>query len=140
MRKYIFSVLIALLSLPVIAQQQQSQAKAVLDKTAEAFRKAGGVKADFIIKSVTNGLVEGAESGTIQLKGEKFVLKASEVITWFDGKTQWSYVVRNEHSKNFEKVKKYYDNGIWNEARVYNAVGKWITKEEYKEITGEDYK
>ena len=27
MRKYIFSVLIALLSLPVIAQQQQSQAK-----------------------------------------------------------------------------------------------------------------
>ena len=93
MRKYIFSVLIALLSLPVIAQQQQSQAKAVLDKTAEAFRKAGGVKADFIIKSVTNGLVEGSESGTIQLKGEKFVLKASEVITWFDGKTQWSYVV-----------------------------------------------
>ena len=96
MRKYIFSVLIALLSLPVIAQQQQSQAKAVLDKTAEAFRKAGGVKADFIIKSVTNGLVEGSESGTIQLKGEKFVLKASEVITWFDGKTQWSYVVRND--------------------------------------------
>ena len=83
MKKYIFSVLIALLSLPVIAQQQQSQAKAVLDKTAEAFRKAGGVKADFIIKSV-------------QLKGEKFVLKASEVITWFDGKTQWSYVVRND--------------------------------------------
>ena len=75
MRKYIFSVLIALLSLPVIAQQQQSQAKAVLDKTAEAFRKAGGVKADFIIKSVTNGLVEGSESGT---------------------KTQWSYVVRND--------------------------------------------
>ena len=96
MRKYIFSVLIALLSLPVIAQQQQSQAKVVLDKTAEAFRKAGGVKADFIIKSVTNGLVEGSESGTIQLKGEKFVLKASEVITWFDGKTQWSYVVRND--------------------------------------------
>ena len=32
MRKYIFSVLIALLSLPVIAQQQQSQAKAVLEK------------------------------------------------------------------------------------------------------------
>ena len=33
-------------------------------------------------------------------------------------------------SKNFEKVKRFYDNGIWNEARVYNAVGKWITKEE----------
>lgn len=43
-------------------------------------------------------------------------------------------------SKNFEKVKLYYNNGIWSKARVYNAVGKWITEEEYKEITGEDYK
>lgn len=42
-------------------------------------------------------------------------------------------------SKNFEKVKRYYDNGMWNKIRVYNAVGKWITEEEYKEITGEDY-
>lgn len=96
MKKYIFGVLIALLSLPVIAQQQQSQAKAVLDKTAEAFRKAGGVKADFIVKTVTNGLAEGGESGTIQLKGEKFVLKTSDMVTWFDGKTQWSYVAKND--------------------------------------------
>ena len=46
----------------------------------------------------------------------------------------------NEHSKNFEKVKNYYDNEIWSEIRVYNAVGKWITAEEYKEITGKEYK
>ena len=96
MKKYIFGVLIALLSLPVIAQQQQSQAKAVLDKTAEAFRKAGGVKADFIVKAVTNGLAEGGESGIIQRKGEKFVLKTSDMVTWFDGKTQWSYVAKND--------------------------------------------
>ena len=96
MKKYIFSVLIALLSLPVIAQQQQSQAKAVLDRTADAFRKAGGVKADFVVKAVTNGLAEGAENGTIQLKGGKFVLKTSDVVTWFDGKTQWSYVAKND--------------------------------------------
>lgn len=96
MRKYIFSVLIALLSLPVIAQQQQSQAKAVLDRTADAFRKAGGVKADFVVKAVTNGLAEGAENGTIQLKGGEFVLKTSDVVTWFDGKTQWSYVAKND--------------------------------------------
>ncbi len=45
---------------------------------------------------MTNGLVEGAENGTIQLKGEKFVLKTSDIITWFDGKTQWSYVTKND--------------------------------------------
>lgn len=44
-----------------------------------------------------------------------------------------------EHSKNFEKVAKYYNNELWNKQRVYNAVGKWITADEYKEITGEDY-
>ena len=49
------------------------------------------------------------------------------------------------HSKNFDKVKKYYNsihNGkrLWNENRVRNAVEKkWITKIEYKEITGNDY-
>ena len=46
---------------------------------------------------------------------------------------------KNEHSKNYEKVKKYYDEGTWSITRVYNAVGKWITAEEYEEITGEPY-
>ncbi len=41
-----------------------------------------------------------------------------------------------EHSPNFEKVKGYYDNGLWSIDRVWNAVGKWITEEEYFEITG----
>lgn len=44
-----------------------------------------------------------------------------------------------KHSKNFEKVKIYYDDRIWNKTRVQNAVGKWITAQEYKEITQEDY-
>lgn len=44
-----------------------------------------------------------------------------------------------EHSKNFEKVKEYYDSGLWPIERVRNAVGKWITEEEFKEITGEDF-
>lgn len=44
------------------------------------------------------------------------------------------------HSKNYEKVKEYYDGGYWNEARVKNAVIKgWITADEYAEITGEVY-
>ena len=39
-----------------------------------------------------------------------------------------------------EKVKKYYDLGLWPEARVKNAVVKEaITAEEYKAITGKTY-
>jgi len=43
------------------------------------------------------------------------------------------------HSKNYDKVKNYYDTGRWNKQMVYNVVGKWITPEEYEEITGEPY-
>ena len=40
------------------------------------------------------------------------------------------------HSPKFEKVKDYYDRGLWNEKMVRNAVGKWITAEEADEILG----
>lgn len=36
----------------------------------------------------------------------------------------------------FEKVKKYYDSGLWNINQVRNAVTKgWITLEEFEIIT-----
>jgi len=39
----------------------------------------------------------------------------------------------------FNKIKEYYDKGLWSKQRVYNVVGKAITPEEYRLITGEDY-
>ena len=48
-------------------------------------------------------------------------------------------MAKKEHSPKFELVKHYYDTGLWSKARVYKAVGKWITAEEYEEITGEPY-
>lgn len=44
-----------------------------------------------------------------------------------------------QHSKNFDKVKTYYDSGLWDKERVHKAVGRWITTAEYEEITGEPY-
>ena len=44
------------------------------------------------------------------------------------------------YSKHYQKVKDYYDQGLWNLYRVGRAVvNGWITAEEYKEITGKDY-
>nr|DAP71818.1 MAG TPA: hypothetical protein [Caudoviricetes sp.] len=42
-------------------------------------------------------------------------------------------------SKNYVKVKRYYDNRLWSAAMVHAAVGKWITVEEYTTITGQTY-
>ena len=39
-------------------------------------------------------------------------------------------------SPKFELVKRYYESGLWSKARVLNAVGKWITEEEYILIVG----
>ena len=42
-------------------------------------------------------------------------------------------------SKSFNKIKRYYDSGFWNKQMVYNVVGKLLTPEEHKLITGDDY-
>ena len=42
-------------------------------------------------------------------------------------------------SKNYNKVLNYYNKKLWSKQKVYNAVGKWITTEEYFTITGETF-
>ena len=43
-------------------------------------------------------------------------------------------------SKMYEKIKEYYNSGLWSEERVRNMVIKGIiTEEEFYEITGEFY-
>jgi len=40
----------------------------------------------------------------------------------------------------YEKIKEYYDKGLWNKTMVRNAVVKGkITEEQYQAITGEPY-
>ena len=43
------------------------------------------------------------------------------------------------HSKWFEKVKTWYEKGLWTKDKVFAAVPKMITAEEYEEIVGEAY-
>ena len=43
-------------------------------------------------------------------------------------------------SKMYEKVKSYYNTGLWSEVRVRNMVVKGIiTEEEYASIVGKEY-
>lgn len=43
-------------------------------------------------------------------------------------------------SKMHNKIKKYYDDGLWNKTRVRNMVIKGvITADEYREIVGEAF-
>jgi len=42
-------------------------------------------------------------------------------------------------SKNFDKVKGFYEASLWSIGMVWNAVSRWITEEEYMDITGKEY-
>lgn len=43
-------------------------------------------------------------------------------------------------SKNkYKRVKYYYKTRKWSLEQVYNAVGRWITPNEYQKITNENY-
>ncbi len=49
-----------------------------------------------------------------------------------------------QHSKNYDKVKMYYDTGVWDKDKVRLMVtnpksSPWITAAEYEEITDEKY-
>lgn len=66
-------------------------ATSVLDKSAATLRAAGNVKIDFTLE--VDG---GASAGYIKLQRQKFVVNVGGSITWFDGKTMWTYVKANE--------------------------------------------
>lgn len=80
-----------LLALALPVRAQQPDAKDILDRTAEAFKRAGGVKIAFTVQAP-----EGSSTGVIRLKGEKFLLETEGVATWFDGRTQWSYLASGD--------------------------------------------
>lgn len=66
-------------------------AKSVLDKTAAAVSNKNGVQANF---TMTGGM--GNVSGTIAVKGRKFHATTPIATMWFDGKTMWTYMKKNE--------------------------------------------
>ena len=87
MRKFVGTIgcMLLCLALPVLAQQEG--ARDILRRAADTFLREGGVYVSFSLRSS-----EGLASGTLRLKGEKFVLEAGGMTTWFDGHTQWTYL------------------------------------------------
>ncbi|RHI91377.1 MULTISPECIES: LolA-like putative outer membrane lipoprotein chaperone [Phocaeicola] len=85
MKRTYLLVLILFLSVSLSAQKDK-QAREILDKTANALQQAGGIRATF----------EGTGNGTLLLKGNRFYLNSGGIQSWFDGKTQWSYLESSE--------------------------------------------
>lgn len=69
-----------------LGAQTDRKAEEVLDKALSELSKTSGIRADFA----------GTEQGFLLLKGEKFYLNSDGIQSWYDGKTQWSYVADTE--------------------------------------------
>lgn len=86
------SIIFMLLVLTVsISAQNANQARKILDKTASIIGRKGGAVANFSISGKY-----GNSSGTIAIKGNKFNAKTPQAIVWYDGKTQWTYMKKNQ--------------------------------------------
>lgn len=94
--KKLFFILALFLTTGSLQAQKQKEARRVLDATAGAFEKGGGIRADFRAESFVNGNLQGSTGGEMCILNDKFCLTTDEAITWFDGKTQWSYIKAND--------------------------------------------
>ncbi|MCM1108320.1 MAG: hypothetical protein NC388_04580 [Clostridium sp.] len=88
--------LLLLTSTPLLHAQKNAQARKVLDAAAAAFSKGGGISIGFRADSFTGTTTQGSTEGQMDIKGNKFRLQTGQLTTWFDGKTQWSYLHENE--------------------------------------------
>ncbi|MBQ7510349.1 MAG: outer-membrane lipoprotein carrier protein LolA [Prevotella sp.] len=89
MKKIVFALM---LMLGVTVASYAQTAKQVLDKCAATISSKDGVKADFTMQSAQYGNL----SGKIAVKGKMFHATTSAATMWFDGKTLWTYMAKNE--------------------------------------------
>lgn len=85
------TLLLLVISLSISAQSAMN----VLDRAAKTFTSAGGIRANFTFNNYASGKHAGGASGTIYISGNKYKVVVPQMITWYDGKTQWAYVKAN---------------------------------------------
>lgn len=91
MKKYLVITLLLTLVSTLSFGQNSAQARKVLDKAASIVGRKGGATANFSISGKY-----GNSSGTIAIKGNKFRATTPDAIVWYDGKTEWTYIKKNE--------------------------------------------
>lgn len=85
-------LLILFTLIPFLGIEAQN-ARAILNKAAAAYTKAGGLTASFTLdsKEIKTKSIYSID-GTISMKGDRFKIDIPDATTWFDGKTQWVYM------------------------------------------------
>lgn len=88
-----FSITVLIFSIISLSAQNNTDAEKVINNLIVS-TKTSAIKTNFQLSTTEKKAVTSPSiSGSFILKGNKFVLEMSEVKSWFDGKTQWTYSI-----------------------------------------------
>ncbi len=94
--KRIVSTVVLFLLVSTLWGQQSKQARKILDQTAEQIHSSGGVQVSFTVVTTKDQRFVDKSNGLLFLQEDCFKLETPDLKSWFDGKTQWSYLLVNE--------------------------------------------
>ena len=92
--KHLFLALAGLFLIIIIQPAAAQNAEEILSKATAVYNRSNGIMASFSLH-ILSGTEQVSESleGVIQMRGNKFALATPDVMTWYDGATQWTCVV-----------------------------------------------
>lgn len=90
-----FIIILLFITTTYNTHAQMTDAESILEKTSQLYKQWSGMDIQFTtnIRSEKSSVSESFE-GTMSMKADKFVLTTPDMITWFDGTTQWTYMPR----------------------------------------------
>ncbi|MGM0550294.1 MAG: LolA family protein [Bacteroidota bacterium] len=93
MKHILIYTLLLLMIAPFAKAQQDPEAKEILDKLSAATKAHETIVADFkVTYTSTKDNASNSSEGTIKIKGEKYQMDFMGTVTYFNGKTIWSYL------------------------------------------------
>ena len=96
MKSFIYSITLLLISINPILAQNSTDIQGIIDKSLSTLNNTT-IKTNFELSvNEKNKLNSQSNNGVFTMKGQKFFLDMTNTKIWFDGKTQWSYLLQTE--------------------------------------------
>ncbi len=93
MTKRLFFIPLFLFSVAMFATGKRDAAtRQVLDKAVQQLTEQGGVSFNYLIINNPGKENQTRTSGSMDVQGNKFYLNSPDMLSWYDGKTQWSMI------------------------------------------------
>lgn len=95
MYKLTFLAIFHLAILLQVSAQEKLSAKEILDKTSMAINNSNGFNAKFTTTTFDGTTPANTFTGTLDVKGEKYIMKTDAISVWFNGQEQWTLMPGN---------------------------------------------